>query len=225
LQLLELDAVKSPGLVPDTGLVNTRFAFPMLNRFRNFVTCDPTVVRPKGNCVGMGTCKVAWASSPSPNRDTDCGAGSLSVTWMEPLKNPAAPGVKVRENVQDELGASVAVHVLVANAKVPVSACTWMLVRLCVVLLLVSVTVRGALVVPITVPGKFKNVGLRLAMIAVAVPLSGEIWAGLVVKFPETTSVAGPRGPAAPGCGAKMTEIWQVTPAGTTSKLGQFPPV
>lgn len=56
-----------------------------------------------------------------------------------------------------------------------------------------------------TVFGNWRGLGVSTPTIATAVPLRA-IATGLVVKFPEILSVA-LRAPAAPGCGAKVTEI------------------
>ena len=91
----------------------------------------------------------------------------MSVTVMEPVREPVAVGVKVTLTVHDELAARLVPQVFVCE-KSPLAA---MLEIVSVALPgLLRVTLCGLLLVPSTCPENVNELGDRLAADAVPVP-------------------------------------------------------
>jgi hypothetical protein len=184
-------AAKAVGLVPLNGVVNVRFVFPMFCKTTNCaLLVVPAVCLPKLRNFGVTVASVALAFSPVPIKKTACGEVpvSLSATVSSPSAAPAAVGVYVTLIVQLKPGPSDPGQVLAEIAKVPLGnkevIVGLMPVNETVLDKLVSVAVMAPAVVPTTVLGNCSNVGVKLAICAVPVPLA-ITFAGVPVKVPE----------------------------------------
>ena len=126
----------------------------------------------------------------------------MSVTVIEPVREPLAVGVKVTLMVHEALAARLEPQVLVSE-KSPLLA---MLEMVSVATLVLDrVMSRGLLLVPTGCDEKFKELGARLACGAKPVPERSTAWvAGLALSVTESEPV---REPAA--VGVKVTLIVQ----------------
>jgi hypothetical protein len=149
------------------------------------------------------------AATPVPVNETICGLPlALSVTEMEPVRDPAAVGVKVTEIVQVPAAATEVPQVF-AWLKSPLGA--MLLIVKGAVPVLVSVTVWAALVVVMTWLAKIRLVGEKLVDGAVPVPVN-ETACGLPLAL-SVTEIEPVRKPVA--VGVKLTEIVHVPATAT----------
>jgi hypothetical protein len=89
------------GLAPLSGVVNVKVVLPVFcKKTSSALLVIPAVCLPNSSEAGETGASVAVAFSPSPDRSTDCGAGSLSVTVNVPKAKPAVVGEKTMLNVQ-----------------------------------------------------------------------------------------------------------------------------
>jgi hypothetical protein len=143
------------GLAPPIGVVNVKVVLPVFcKKTLRGLLVVPAVCLPNSNEVGETGASVAVAFNPVPDRETDCRAGSLSVTVNVPNAKPADVGEKTMLNVQLCPGASPPPtgQVLLGLIKPGGRARVAMFVRLGppAADTFISVTTIGLLVVPTT---------------------------------------------------------------------------
>jgi hypothetical protein len=182
---------KALGLTPLSGVVNTKFVFPMFCKNATWgLLVVPAVCRPNATKVGKMGASVAVAFRPVPNSSTACVAGSLSVTVNCPNAKPTTVGEKIMLIVQLAPGVSppVARQVFAEIEKGAVTV-GLMFVRVAVVETFLSVATIAPPLVFITVPGYESAEGVRLAICGVPVPLAATL-AGLFVNVPKISTIA-----------------------------------
>ena len=144
------------GLAPPIGVVKVKVVLPVFcKKTLRGLLVVPAVCLPNSNEVGETGASVAVAFNPVPDRETDCRAGSLSVTVNVPNAKPADVGEKTMLNTQLCPGLSPAVpvgQVVLDNIKPAGSGRVAMFVRLGppAADTFISVTTIGLLVVPTT---------------------------------------------------------------------------
>jgi len=179
-------ALKAPAFVPLSGDVNTRFVFPVFCRKTDWALLVPPIVcRPNEMELGKIVPSVAVGLSPSPERKTNCGTGSLSVTVKSPLNEFAVVGENIILIVQLAPGANPPVTGQ-PFAEIEKGAVTvgLMFVSVAAVDAFFSVAIIAVLLVFITVLGNCSDPGVRFAICGVPVPVTFT-FAGLFANVPK----------------------------------------